>query len=55
VLSADQAGVLAAAFDVTAAGNFEGRNILHPVADGRSGAAGAAASRREADRRMERG
>jgi hypothetical protein len=31
-LGADQAGVLAAAFDVTAAGNFEGRNILHPVA-----------------------
>ena len=34
VLGADQAGVLAAVFDVTAAGNFEGRNILHPVAAG---------------------
>jgi uncharacterized protein YyaL (SSP411 family) len=34
VLGADQAGVLAAAFDVTLAGNFEGRNILHPVAAG---------------------
>jgi uncharacterized protein YyaL (SSP411 family) len=34
VLGADQAGVPAAAFDVTAAGNFEGRNILHPVAPG---------------------
>jgi uncharacterized protein YyaL (SSP411 family) len=34
VLGADQAGVVAAAFDVTAAGNFEGRNILHPVTSG---------------------
>jgi uncharacterized protein len=34
VLGADQAGVLAAAFDVTPAGNFEGRSILHPVAAG---------------------
>ncbi len=33
-LGADQANVLAGAFDVTAAGNFEGRNILHPVASG---------------------
>src|SRR2546425_6615371 len=32
VLGADQANVLAGAFEVTAAGNFEGRNILHPVA-----------------------
>src|SRR5712691_53263 len=34
VLGADQANALAGAFDVTAAGNFEGRNILHPVAFG---------------------
>ena len=34
VLGADQAGLLAAAFDVTPAGNFEGRSILHPVAAG---------------------
>ena len=34
VLGADDARVLAAAFDVTVAGNFEGRNILHPVAPG---------------------
>src|SRR5882762_7367750 len=33
-LGADQAGVVATAFDVTAGGNFEGRNILHPVAPG---------------------
>jgi uncharacterized protein YyaL (SSP411 family) len=34
VLGADEASVLAAAFDVTAAGNFEGRSILHPVVPG---------------------
>jgi uncharacterized protein YyaL (SSP411 family) len=34
VLSANEASVFAAAFDVTAAGNFEGRNILHAVAPG---------------------
>src|ERR1700674_1732198 len=34
VLGADQAGVLAAVFDVTTAGNFEGRSILHPVVPG---------------------
>ncbi|HVS05578.1 MAG TPA: thioredoxin domain-containing protein [Candidatus Dormibacteraeota bacterium] len=33
-LGADQAGSVAAAFDVTGTGNFEGRNILHPVAPG---------------------
>jgi uncharacterized protein len=34
VLGGDQARAVAAAFDVTPAGNFEGRNILHPVAPG---------------------
>jgi uncharacterized protein YyaL (SSP411 family) len=33
-LGADQADTVARAFDVTAEGNFEGRNILHPVAAG---------------------
>jgi uncharacterized protein YyaL (SSP411 family) len=33
-LGADDAARIGAAFDVTAAGNFEGRNILHPVAAG---------------------
>jgi len=33
-LGTDRASALAAAFDVTAAGNFEGRSILHPVAPG---------------------
>ena len=36
VLGVDQANVFGGAFDVTAAGNFEGRNILHPVASGAS-------------------
>ncbi len=31
VLGIADAGALGSAFDVTAAGNFEGRNILHPV------------------------
>jgi len=34
VLGVDAARALASAFDVTTAGNFEGRNILHPVASG---------------------
>ncbi len=34
VLGIDEARTLARAFDVTAAGNFEGRNILHPVLSG---------------------
>jgi uncharacterized protein YyaL (SSP411 family) len=34
VLGITNARALASAFDVTAAGNFEGRNILHPVAPG---------------------
>jgi uncharacterized protein YyaL (SSP411 family) len=34
VLGADEARVLGRAFDVTEAGNFEGRSILHPVTDG---------------------
>ncbi len=34
VLGADQANVVAAAFDVTPQGNFEGRSILHPVVPG---------------------
>ncbi len=34
VLGVDEARMLARAFDVTAAGNFEGRNILHPVVSG---------------------
>jgi uncharacterized protein len=33
-LGADEAEALGAAFDVTEAGNFEGRSILHPVAPG---------------------
>jgi uncharacterized protein len=33
-LGADDAARIGPAFDVTAAGNFEGRNILHPVAAG---------------------
>jgi uncharacterized protein YyaL (SSP411 family) len=33
-LGADEAARVGPAFDVTAAGNFEGRNILHPVAAG---------------------
>ena len=33
-LGVDEAGALAKAFEVSAAGNFEGRNILHPVAAG---------------------
>jgi len=34
VLGVDAGRSLAGAFDVTAAGNFEGRNILHPVTPG---------------------
>jgi uncharacterized protein YyaL (SSP411 family) len=34
VLGIDEARALGRAYDVTAAGNFEGRNILHPVLDG---------------------
>jgi uncharacterized protein YyaL (SSP411 family) len=34
VLGGEQGAALARAFDVTAEGNFEGRNILHPVAPG---------------------
>ena len=34
VLGIDEGRALARAFDVTAAGNFEGANILHPVAAG---------------------
>jgi uncharacterized protein YyaL (SSP411 family) len=34
VLSPEQGVALARTFDVTPAGNFEGRNILHPVAPG---------------------
>jgi len=34
VLGVDDARAIARAFDVTAAGNFEGRNILHPVVSG---------------------
>ena len=34
VLGLDEARALGRALDVTAAGNFEGRNILHPVAAG---------------------
>src|SRR6202521_1784722 len=34
VLGDDQAADVAAAFDVTTAGNFEGRSILHPVVPG---------------------
>jgi uncharacterized protein YyaL (SSP411 family) len=34
VLGADEARPLGRAFDVTEAGNFEGRSILHPVTDG---------------------
>src|ERR1700730_9553205 len=34
VLGIDAAAALGESFDVTAAGNFEGRNILHPVAAG---------------------
>ena len=34
VLGIDEARALARAFGVTATGNFEGRNILHPVAPG---------------------
>jgi uncharacterized protein YyaL (SSP411 family) len=33
-LGVEEAGVLGRAFDVTAAGNFEGRNILHPLMSG---------------------
>jgi uncharacterized protein YyaL (SSP411 family) len=33
VLGIDEARALGRAYDVTAAGNFEGRNILHPVTD----------------------
>jgi uncharacterized protein len=34
VLGVDEARALGRAYDVSAAGNFEGRNILHPVAPG---------------------
>jgi uncharacterized protein YyaL (SSP411 family) len=34
LLGVDEARALGRAYDVTAAGNFEGRNILHPVASG---------------------
>ena len=34
VLGVDEARTLASAFDVTPAGNFEGRNILHPMISG---------------------
>jgi uncharacterized protein YyaL (SSP411 family) len=34
VLGRDDASALGRAFDVTAAGNFEGRNILHPLTPG---------------------
>jgi uncharacterized protein YyaL (SSP411 family) len=34
VLGIAQARALGSAFDVTAAGNFEGRNVLHPVTSG---------------------
>jgi uncharacterized protein YyaL (SSP411 family) len=44
-LGVDEGGALARAYDVTAAGNFEGRNILHPVAGGAVELLGAARDR----------
>ena len=49
-LGAEQAGALAQAYDVTAAGNFEGRNVPHPVSSRAVGLLDAARDRLMASR-----